>query len=334
MPTPRTDARILVVDDEDANVALLKAILKRAGYQDVRGTLDPREVMDLVESFEPDLVLLDLRMPHVDGFEILTRLREVVPEDVFLPVLVLTADVTSNAKERALAMGAKDFLTKPFDATEVLLRIRNLLETRFLHVELREHNRVLRDDLDDARTEVAMRLARAVESRGGSEERHARIAAMSGSLARRLGMDERSAALVERAAPLLDVGTIGLPDALLHEDGILTDEERREMQTHPVIGAGMLSGSRQPLLQVAESIARCHHERWNGTGYPFGIAGSQIPLAARIVAVADAFEAMTHDRPYATTWTPAEAIEEIERQADAKFDPRVVGALLGLMSAS
>jgi putative two-component system response regulator len=333
MPPPRADARILVVDDEDSNVALLKAILKRGQYENVLGTMDPREVMDLLDSFEPDLILLDLHMPHLDGFEVLTQLHERVPADEYLPILVLTADVTTNAKERALAMGAKDFLTKPFDTTEVLLRIRNLLHARFLHVELREHNRSLRGDLDDARMEVALRLARVVESREGTGDRHSRIASMSLAIAERIGMDPRSAALVEQAAPLLDIGNIGLPDALLLKQGVLTSEERTEMQTHTVVGAGVLSGSRLPLLQVAESIAGCHHERWDGAGYPYGLSGSQIPLAARIVTVADVFEAMTHDRPYRAALTEAGAIEQIERQADAQFDPRVVQAFLGLMSA-
>jgi putative two-component system response regulator len=328
--------RILIVDDQPANVELLEAILDGAGYKDVLGTTDPREVIRLHHEFEPDLILLDLMMPHMDGFAVMSQLAARIPAGEYLPVLVLTADITSEARARALSAGAKDFLTKPLDHLEVLLRIRNLLETRQLHLQLAAQNRMLDErvrsrtrDLEEARIEILDRLALAAEFRDDDTGQHTlRVGITSARIAECLDEAPSQVELIRRAAPLHDVGKIGIPDAILLKPGKLTPAEWRIMQTHATVGTRILRGSQAPVLQMAEQIALCHHERWDGTGYPTGFGGPDIPLAARIVAVADVYDALTHDRPYKTAWPPMDAIAEIRRQSGIQFDPDIVNAFL------
>lgn len=333
------DARILAVDDQEANLVLLQRMLDRAGHTSVRTTTDSTEVLDLVEEIRPDLLLLDLQMPSPDGFEILGRLEEVVPEADYLPVLVLTADDGPDVKHRALTSGAKDFLTKPFDYAEVLLRIRNLLTTRFLHLDLRGQNERLDEKvrertraLEEARLEALERLARAAEFRDDATGQHTRrVGEASGRVARALGLDERQVELIRLAAPLHDIGKIGIPDAILLKPGRLTPPEMEVMKTHAEIGGKLLSDSSSALMQVAEVIARHHHERWNGEGYPDGLSGERIPLPARIVSVVDVFDALSYDRPYRPAWAPERVLEEIAGESGERFDPRLVEVFLSLL---
>ena len=338
--TTLRDARILLVDDHEANVRLLERILLQAGYTNLRRTTDPRQVLPLFAEGQPDLIVLDLHMPHLDGFAVLEQLRPLIPAGTYLPILVLTADITRDAKQRALAMGARDFLTKPLDHAEVLLRIKNLLETRFLHRALRAQNQQLEQrvrertrSLEAAQMEILERLARAAEYRdddtGEHTERVGRIAAL---LARALGLREAEVELVRRAAPLHDVGKIGIPDEILLKPGKLTDAEFAQMQTHTTIGVKILSGSRFPILQLAAEVALTHHERWDGSGYPHGLAREAIPLPGRIVAVVDVFDALTHERPYKAAWPVAAAVAELRRQRGRQFDPNVVTAFLALQA--
>ena len=338
--SPPEGARILIVDDQEANVRLLEAILRRgAPGTEVRSTTEARETLGLFTAFQPDLVLLDLHMPHVDGLTLLGQLLESIPPETYLPVLVLTADVTTEAKRQALGRGARDFLTKPFDPTEVLLRIRNLLETRALHERLREHNRTLEArvrertrELDEARLEALEVLARAAEFRDDDTGEHAqRVGVLAGRIGEALGLGAATVELLERAAPLHDVGKIGIPDQILLKPGSLTPDEWTQMRRHTTIGAAILAGRRSPLLQLAAEIARSHHERWDGRGYPDGLAGEAIPLAARIVAVADAFDAMTHDRPYRPARTEEETWAILEAGAGTQWEARIVRALAEAM---
>jgi putative two-component system response regulator len=276
-------------------------------------------------------------MPDPDGFEVLAQLRPWF-EGRWFPVLVVTADVTTEAKQRALSGGARDFLTKPFDMVEVLLRIQNLLEVRFLQVESRKHNLQLQQlvydrtrDLDEARVEALSRLALAAEYRDDTTGEHTqRVGRTSALIARVLGLPDVQVGLIRHAAPLHDVGKIGLRDSVLLKKGRLTEEERDEMQTHVSIGRSILSGSRSPLLKMAEEIAWTHHERWDGKGYLSGLTGDQIPLSGRIVAVADVFDALTHDRPYKDAWPVEDAVAQIMQESGTHFDPMVVDAFRSL----
>ena len=330
-----TEARVLIVDDEPANIEFLKRVLEPEGYRGLLTTTDPTEVLDLCREEGPDLVLLDLLMPEVDGFEILAGLQEQAEGDGFLPVLVLTSDHTHGTKRRALAGGAKDFLTKPLSPAEVRLRVRNLLETRFLHLELRDQNRILEErvqarteDLERARFETLERLARAAEYRDDETGEHTRrVGRLAARVAQALGWDDHSCEMIFRVAPLHDVGKIGIPDAILLNPGRLAPAEFEVMQTHTTIGAELLGHSEFPLMHMAEEIALTHHERWDGKGYPRGLSGVSIPRPGRVVSVADTFDALTTARPYKEAWSVERTLHEIRSERGRQFDPDVVDAL-------
>jgi putative two-component system response regulator len=325
---------ILAVDDEESNLLLLRQILERDGYTSVETTTEPSRVPGMFADSHPRLVLLDLHMPQMDGFELMERLNTTTGERRSIAFLVLTADATEETKRRALSMGARDFLTKPLDRIELLLRVRNLLQVEELQDRLFAQNADLEDevaertrDLEQARLEILERLALAAEYRDDDTQEHAwRIGRTCVLLAIGLGLPHREVDLIRRAAPLHDIGKVGIPDAILLKPGRLTAEEFETIKTHTTIGAEILSRSRSPLLVMAEEIALAHHERWDGRGYPFGLEREQIPVPGRIVAVADVFDALTHERPYKRAWPVREALAEILQQAGRQFDPEVVQA--------
>ena len=328
------NARILIVDDEDANIAILRRILERAGFCRLESTTDPRQAAERYIEHRPDLVLLDLHMPHMDGLAVMERLNEIA-EATYLPILILSGDLTSEARRDALSRGAKDFVSKPFQQDELLLRIKTLLETRFLYLQIQSHNQMLEAkvrertrELVDAQIEIIERLAIAAEFRDDNTGQHTqRVGQMSSLLARQLGLPDSQVSLIARAAPLHDVGKIGVPDTILLKMGKLSKAEFEVVKQHTVIGARILSGGKFALLRLAEEIAFSHHERWDGDGYA-GLNKTDIPLAGRIVAVADVFDALTQQRPYKPAWPVAEAIAEIDRQRERQFDPGVVDAFL------
>jgi putative two-component system response regulator len=332
------NARILVIDDEEANIRFLERILGPAGYTNLEFTTDSRQALMLYRAFRPDLVLLDLRMPHFDGLEVMEQFREGDPGGAHVPVLVLTSDISPEAKQQALSNGAKDFLIKPLSPTEVRLRIRNLLETRLLHLQLQNQNERLEErvrdrteELEEARVEILERLARAAEFRDDNTGRHTqRVGHLSALLATALDLPPDDVQTLRRAAPLHDVGKIGIPDAVLLKEGRLTGPEFRLMKTHTTMGARILSGSRVPLLQLGEVIALTHHERWDGKGYPHGLRGDEIPLTGQIVAVADVFDSLTHERLYKRKWSFEETLAHLETEAGLQFAPVVCRAFLRL----
>lgn len=338
---PLHTARLLLVDDQEDNLALLERILRRAGFTELCRTTDPRQALDLYQSFRPDLILLDLHLPHLDGFALLEGFKRLIAPGEYLPVLVLTADATLEARHKALSLGANDFLTKPLDPLEVSLRVSNLLETCFLYRAVLEENRHLEErvrerthELKQAQLEVLERLARAAEYRDDETGEHVRrVAANAARLAEALGLPQEQVEVIHSAAPLHDLGKIGIPDAILRKPGRLTPEEFAIIKTHTTIGAELLSGGRSELSRVAERIAKSHHERWDGTGYPEGLKAEEIPLEGRIVAVVDVFDALTSERPYKRAWPLEEALAEIRAQAGRQFDPRVVQAFLHTLEA-
>lgn len=337
-----TDARILIVDDEVANVDVLTRMLKAAGYADVRGITDPTQVVPMLHEFRPDLILLDLQMPVMDGFAVLEQLAPLVPRDAYLPVLILTGDMRSEARQRALSSGAKDFLSKPFEMTEVLLRIRNLLETRFLYLLLYQQNENLEGrvaertrELEEARVEILQRLSDAAEYRDDDTGQHTkRVASLAVAIGRSLGLDHSALELIRWAAPLHDVGKIGIPDQILLKPGRLTEAEMEIMKSHATIGARILMGGHSPVVQMAETIALNHHERWDGSGYPRGLRGTDIPQEARLVAVADVCDALTHTRPYRQAWSVEKTVQHIAQAAGTHFDPSMVDIFLKLQPTS
>ena len=333
-------SKLLIVDDQEANVGLLLNILREQGFLGLQSLTDARLVLPLFLDFEPDLVLLDLRMPHIDGLSLLKQLRSRIPDNVYLPFVIITADLSQRTRQAALSLGAKDFLTKPINPAETVLRVYNLLETRFLYLELQESNRALDErvrertqELELAQAEMLRHLALAADYRDDLTGLHAqRVGLLAALLAEATGVAPDEVKLIRGAAPLHDLGKIGIPDHILLKSGDLTPEEFQVVKTHTAIGGTILSRSSFPLLKMAEQIARYHHEHWDGSGY-LGLKGESIPVAARLTSVADTFDVLTHDRPYKAANSLEEAMAEIQKERGRQFDPGAVDALLKLTAA-
>lgn len=339
-PRDAHDACILYVDDEEANLVLLGRILERNGYHRLLPCQDPRDAAALMREHRPDLLITDLRMPGLHGLDLIEALAAEVAPGEYFPIIVITADVTPEAEREALSRGAKDFITKPFDATQIRLRVHNLLQTRFLHLALREHNDRLEDlvqertiELEAARLDLLERLALAAEFRDYVTGRHTqRVGQFASLLAEKLGLPRAEVDLIERAAPLHDVGKIGIPDRILLKPGRLSRAEFDAMKEHVKVGAQLLARGHSELLHLAEEIALTHHERWDGSGYPRGLAGDEIPVVGQVVAVADVFDTLINERPYKEAWPLEKAVAEIQRQRGRWFAPRLVDAFMEVLA--
>ena len=324
-------ARILVVDDNLTNVVLLTKLLEAEGYLHVEGVTDSRVVVGMYEAEPYDLVLLDIRMPHMDGYDVMDGLKGIANGDI-PPIMVLTAQTDMDTKLKALAAGAQDFLHKPFDRVEALTRIHNMIEVRLLHKQVRRQNEVLEQkvqertqELEDTRLDVVHRLGRAAEYKDNETGMHVvRMSKIAHLLAVALGMSDDDAKLLLHASPMHDIGKIGIPDGVLLKPEKLDPEEWEVMKTHCQIGAEILGDHQSPLMQMARLVAMTHHEKWDGSGYPKGLKGVDIPLVGRITAVADVFDALTSERPYKKGWSIEDAAEYIKGQAGLHFDPAVV----------
>lgn len=336
MPIDTTrDARLLIVDDEPVNLKLLERLLHSQGYQNLVLISNPREVVGQYQHARPDLILLDITMPGMDGYEVMAALRAL--EDPLLPpVVILTAQNDKEFMLKGLAAGARDFIAKPFDRNELLMRVRNLLEAQLAHRLMHDQAAVLQQmvkertaELERTRLQVIRRLGVAAEYR--DEETGSHILRMSYCcvlLAQALGWDENACDLIMNASPMHDIGKIGIPDAILRKPGRLDPEEWEVMKTHASIGGQLLEGDDSPLMRMARDIARSHHEKWDGSGYPDGLAGEQIPLAARIASLADVFDALTSPRPYKQAWPVDRATALIREQAGVQFDPVLVDVFM------
>lgn len=333
-----TSAHILIVDDEPANLKLLEKMLNRQGYGNLTLIEDPREVMQAYERGVPDIVLLDLNMPHLDGFAVLELLKEKFGTTL-PPVLVLTAQQGHGHRLRALENGARDYLTKPFDRAELLARVRNLIEAQLFQKYMRDQNETLEQmvrertrELRHTRLQIVRRLGRAAEFRDNETGFHIlRMSHISVLLARAQGWDDDQCELLLHASPMHDVGKIGIPDRVLLKRGKLDPEEWEIMKTHVAIGAHILDGDDSALLTLAREIALSHHEKWDGSGYPHGLVGDAIPLSGRIVALADVFDALTSERPYKRAWTVEASLEHIHDQSGKHFDPVLVRHFMQLL---
>ena len=335
------NAKILMVDDQEANIKLVFSMLRDRGFLSLHSLTDSRRVLAMFTELEPDLVLLDLRMPNVDGLSLLKQLRSRISGNEYLPFLIITGDLAERTRQTALSLGAKDFLTKPINPSEAVLRMYNLLETRFLYLALRDRNRVLDElvqrrtrELEAAQASILRHLALAADYRDDLTGLHAqRVGLLAAMIAREQGMPEDQVRLIRSAAPLHDLGKIGVPDQILLKQSGLTQAEFEVVKNHVHIGGRILSGSTYPLLMMAEEIARYHHEHWDGSGYQ-SLKGSDIPLPARITALADAFDVITHTRPYKSASGLEETLTEIGTQKGRQFDPELVDILLKLTSAN
>lgn len=330
--------KILIVDDNATNVALLHAMLEISGYTNVSSTTDSRLVKSLQDDNQFDLILLDIRMPHLDGFQVMEQLCCGV-EDDYLPILVLTAQKDMETKLRALECGAKDFVSKPFDNTEVINRIGNMLEVRDLYNQKIKQTSVLekavRDrtqqliqrnkELEESHLEAVRSLGRAGEYRDNETGNHViRMSMYCQEMALAAGWSQRNALALLHASPMHDVGKIGIPDNILLKPGGFQPDEWEIMKTHVAIGVEIIGKSTSPLSRFAKSIAQHHHEKWDGSGYPQGMKGKDIPQEGRIAAICDVFDALTSARPYKEAWPVPEAVELINQQSGSHFDPELI----------
>lgn len=332
------EASILVVDDSSANILLMERMLEGAGYTDVDSCEDPREVKGLFEKKRFDLLILDLNMPHMDGFEVMEMLFAM--EGIEMPpILVLTAQHAAEFRVRALDMGASDYLTKPFNRLELLARARNLIDVCLAHRFMRDQNEILNrkvqertEELYATRLQVVQRLGLAAEYRDNETGLHIiRMSKMSAMIGKEAGMSEKECELLLNASPMHDIGKIGIPDHILQKPGKLDAGEWETMMTHAQIGADILSGDDSDLMKMAHTIALTHHEKWDGSGYPNGLKGQDIPLVGRIVALADVFDALTSERPYKEAWPVEKAVDLIREQSGKHFDPELVVYFLDIL---
>lgn len=336
-PYDPKSSRILVVDDEPANLKLFGLMLRADGYSDVVLIQDPRDVVDQYRTARPDLILLDINMPHLDGYGVMAQLKA-LDDPLPPPIVVLTAQSGEEFLLRALSGGATDFLSKPVNRRELLARVQNILlahlARRFMHNQnavlelmVRQSTRELRQ----SRLEIVRRLGRASEYRDSDTGQHImRMSHLSALLAKRIGWDAAACELILNASPMHDVGKIGIPDGILLKPGKLTPDERVVMQTHTTIGADILEGSDE-LMQMARDIALSHHEKWDGSGYPARLSGFGIPEAARIVAITDVFDALTSTRPYKQPWAVDDAAAYIADNAGKHFDPTFAEHFLAMI---
>ena len=326
------NSKILIVDDEQDNIMILKEILRREGFKNLDCETEPRNVLEREYVSHYDLVLLDFQMPFMDGFEVIELLKAY--NDNEASIIMLTANVEPETRHDALSRGAKDFITKPFDHKEVVCRIRNVLEARLLQKSLAEQNGRLEkscqdrtEELIETRMHAIQCLGKAAEFRDNETGMHVvRMSKTSARIAKELGWDEAQCDLILHASPMHDIGKIGIPDHILLKPGELDIDEWEIMQSHTTIGGKILSVSDSDLFQSAAEIAETHHEKWDGSGYPEGLAGDEIPIMSRIVAVSDTFDALISERPYKEPWPTEEAIAYVTGNSGKHFDPEVVEA--------
>ena len=333
---------IAIVDDTPLNLTLIQALVRKlapAGTEIVCFT-SPREGLDWCGAHEPDLIIVDYMMPDLNGIEFIDAVRQFHPADV-VPILMVTAAHEKEIRYQSLTAGANDFLTKPIDRHEFDPRVRTMLALRNSHTRLRSWNDDLRQavihktaDIVARERETIARLARAAEFRDPETCAHIlRMAHYSQLIAQRLGLEPELCERILSAAPMHDVGKVGTPDHILLKPGRLTDEEMAIMRRHATIGYDILKGSSSPMIQLAAEIALSHHEKFNGSGYPGGLAAEAIPLSGRIVAVADVFDALTSARPYKPAWELDRAVAFLKGERGQHFDPTCVDAFFDQWSA-
>jgi putative two-component system response regulator len=288
-------------------------------------------VLAAYQEERPDLILLDINMPHLDGYAVFAQLKA-LNDPLLPPIVILTAQAGRDYLLRALAEGVRDFVSKPFDRVELLMRVRNLLDAHMAHRFVHDQKATLEmlvdkrtEELRKTRLEVVQRLGRAAEYRDNETGLHiVRMSMFAARLAKSLGWNEPRVELMLHASPMHDIGKIGVPDAVLLKPGKFEPHEWEIMKTHAAIGATILDGGDSDLLELARTIALSHHEKWNGSGYPAGLAGAAIPEAGRIAAVADVFDALTSTRSYKKAWPVEDAVKYIREQSGTHFDPQIV----------
>jgi putative two-component system response regulator len=349
----------MIVDDEAMNIKILRRLLELEGFTSFVTTSDAPTAISLIRQEQPDIVLLDLMMPYVSGLDILSEVRN--DESIaFIPIVILTAVTDRDTRVRAVELGATDFLNKPVDASELVPRVRNVLVVKSYQDQLRQYNNNLEAavrqrtaELENSRRDLIHCLARAAEYRDDDTGQHVlRVGRYTRLVAHAMHLPAELVDTLEQAALLHDIGKIGIPDSVLLKPGKLTEDEFAMMQKHPgfgkriltsystdeektlqrhaEVGAHILEVGSSKILDMARTIALTHHERWDGSGYPLGLKGNDIPLVGRIVAVADVFDALSSRRSYKKAFPLDECFQIMQESRGSHFDPEVLDAFLSV----
>ena len=330
MNIPPRQATVLIVDDAPHNISLLNAALM--GEYTVKAATSGKQALDICCSSPVDIILLDVMMPEMDGFTTCRRLKE-LPQTRAIPVIFVTARNEMKDESMGFACGAVDYVIKPIPASILRARVKT-------HLALYDQNRALEklvqertSELNTTRLEILHRLGSAGECRDNETGLHVvRVCHYSRLIAEAYGLPENEVELLFNAAALHDVGKIGIPDSILFKPGKLDQDEWTIIRSHCEIGHKIIGPHQNSLLKSAALVAISHHEHWDGTGYPHGLKGDDIPLFGRMVAVADVFDALTSERPYKKAWSVAEAVTEITSCRGKKFDPRIIDVFLSKLT--
>ena len=322
----QTKETILVVDDAPENIDVLSGILSK--YYKIKAAINGEKALKIAFATPPDLILLDIMMPGMDGHQVIRKLKE-DPRTKNIPVIFVTAKGEVPDEALGFELGAVDYITKPVSPPIVLARVQAQLA---LYDQSRELERKVQQrtaELNQSRQEIIKRLGRAAEFKDNETGMHViRMSYYSRIIAKAIGMDDEQADLLLNAAPMHDIGKIGIPDRVLLKPGKLDDDEWNLMRQHPEFGANIIGEHDSELLKMSLIVARTHHEKWNGKGYPNGLAGEDIPLVGRIVAIADVFDALTTERPYKDAWPVEKAVNLIKEEAGQHFDPDLAKAFV------
>ena len=350
-------SRIMIIDDEMINIEIVKAYLEEEGFRNFVTTTDSTTAVEQLQVDKPDIVLLDINMPHVSGLDLLGLMR--AKQDLkMIPAIVLTASNDPEIKLKALRLGASDLLAKPVDPSELTLRVQNVLAVKAYQDHLAQYSEQLKrqveirtQELVLSRQEAIHCLARAGEYRDDDTGHHVtRVGRYTRVIADEMGYDANDLDLIEHAAQLHDVGKIGIPDSILHKPGKLdsqefdlmrshctigrkiinplSEEESIRLKTHASVGMQIMGSTNSPVLKLAAVIAASHHEKWDGSGYPAGIVGDEIPVEGRIVAVADVFDALSSSRPYKDAFPIEKCLGILKEGRGSHFDPDALDAFM------
>ena len=330
MPDLRNQQSILIVDDAPENIAILQSVL--SPLYKVKAATDGESALRIVYSdTPPDLILLDVMMPGLSGHEVCRRLK-VNPDRRAIPVIFVTALDSMEDERLGLELGAVDYITKPFSPPIVEARVKTHLA---LYDQTRELERMVRqrtDELVASRAQIIRRLGRAAEFKDNETGNHVlRMSHYARLIGRQIGLGEKTQEILFNTAPMHDIGKLGIPDSILRKPGKLTPQEWEEMKRHPTIGAEIIGEHDDDLLGTAHIIALTHHEKWDGSGYPQGLAGEDIPLMGRIVALADVLDALLSERPYKPAYSIDESMAMIQEQSGKHFEPALVEALISVL---
>ena len=355
------NAKIMIIDDEQLVIRVVKRFLAAEGYHNFITITDPRETSKLLKSEKPDVVLMDIMMPYLTGLDLL-RYRQRTPEFQHIPFIILSATSENQVKRDALRLGATDFLAKPVDPSDLTVRVKNALMVKRHHdhlsnyaIELERQVRYRTRQIERSREQIIYCLARAAEYRDNETGAHViRVGKYCGVVAEELGFGDDYCQQIELAAQLHDVGKIGIPDAILLNPGRLDKEEFEVMKEHCTLGCEIMEplsessgeivrqhanvggfimdGVDSPMLELAALIARTHHEKWDGTGYPKQLKGDQIPIEGRICCVADVYDALCSERPYKPAFPIQKCLEIMLSERGTRFDPIVLDAFFRRLS--